>query len=283
MTPLSAPLETARKDGIQGHLGVLAATKIYKGSAVYSRQSGVGQGFAFTIDGTNTLLAGDRFEGIAHETVDNSAGSNGTLSVHIDKAGSFLLPFSDTFTGIETGAQVYQDNTSSNADVTITANAAAVQAVLGEVAEIVTTGAGTSTAYVRVKDSSGVSVAAAGVATNKNYKVSYDFSVQGGAIGSISLPVSIPSGVVILDGLLNVITPLTGSGATAAIQIEGANDVISAAAISGAPWSSSGLKDVVPAGTAATAIKTTTTRVVTLVVGTHALTAGKFDLYLRAA
>jgi hypothetical protein len=109
----------------------------------------------------------------------------------------------------------------------------------------------------------------------------YDFSVDGGAVGDITLRGdTIPSGAIVTDVLINVDTALTSGGsATVALKSEGAADLNSADAISGAPWSTTGAKrgDL----TATTApVKTTAARSVVATVGTAALTAGKFSVYV---
>lgn len=110
----------------------------------------------------------------------------------------------------------------------------------------------------------------------------YDFAVDGGAVGDIALRGDsvIPSGAIITDVLIHVDTALTSGGsATVAIKSEGAADLNAADAISGAPWSTTGAKrgDL----TATTApVKTTAARTVTATVGTAALTAGKFSVYV---
>ena len=114
-------------------------------------------------------------------------------------------------------------------------------------------------------------------------RASYSFAADGGAVGSINLLPSadIPAGAIILGGLVDVTTPPTSGGAaTLAVQVEAAGDMVAAAAVSGAPWSTTGRKSVVPAFTGATSVKTTAARNVVAVVGTAALTAGAFDVYL---
>lgn len=109
----------------------------------------------------------------------------------------------------------------------------------------------------------------------------YSFAAQGGAIGSIVLAgdSAIPSGATIVGGYLDVVTPPTSGGAaTIAIQVEGAGDVVAAAAVAGAPWSTTGRKSVVPAFTGATSVRTTAVRQVTAVVATAVLTAGAFNV-----
>jgi len=121
-----------------------------------------------------------------------------------------------------------------------------------------------------------------GISTDKYAKFTFDFAVQGGVVGTIALTgAKLPANAIIMDGIVDVVTPLTGATATAAVQVEGANDTVTAAAISGAPWSTTGRKDVVEAGTAATSVKVTTAKVPSIVIGTANLTAGKFNVYLR--
>lgn len=107
----------------------------------------------------------------------------------------------------------------------------------------------------------------------------YDFAIEGGVVGDITLRGdTIPSGAIITDALISVDTVLTSGGsATVAIKTEGAADVNSADAISGAPWSTTGAKrgDL----TATTApVRTTAARPIVATVGTAALTAGVFKV-----
>jgi hypothetical protein len=115
-------------------------------------------------------------------------------------------------------------------------------------------------------------------------KFSYDFAVQGGVLGDITLAgTPLPKNAVVWDGVVDVITPLTGgAGATAAVSTaQSANDLITAADITGAPWSTAGSKALTPVGTAAASIKMTADRAPKLVIGTGALTAGKFNLFIK--
>jgi hypothetical protein len=117
----------------------------------------------------------------------------------------------------------------------------------------------------------------------KEWKGSYDFAVDGGLVSTITLRSNdgeIPIGSVIEGGYADVVTPLASATGTGALQAEAANDIIAAAAAAGAPWSTAGRKSVIPSFTGATTVKTTAKRKPALVVGTAALTAGKFDLVL---
>lgn len=118
----------------------------------------------------------------------------------------------------------------------------------------------------------------------KTYVGEYDFAVDGGAVSTIVLRSKdgpIPSGSYILSGVLDILTLFTtGAAAVAALQVEAANDIVSSTIVSGAPYSTTGLKSIVPVGTGATAVKTTATRSPSIVIATGAVTAGKLRLVL---
>lgn len=110
----------------------------------------------------------------------------------------------------------------------------------------------------------------------------YDFSVDGGAVGAITISAEqIPAGAYITHGYVEVDTACTsGASGTLAISVEAANDIVNAAAVSGAPWSTTGFKSVIPVATGATAVKTTAARSIVATIGTGALTAGVVDVVL---
>jgi hypothetical protein len=119
----------------------------------------------------------------------------------------------------------------------------------------------------------------------KSAQGEYDFARDGGAVSTITLRAApgdgagneIPAGAVILGGYVEVDTELTSGGAaTVAVNSQAAGDLIAAAAVSGAPWSTTGRKSVTPAFTGATTVKTTATRRLAITIATAALTAGKF-------
>jgi hypothetical protein len=118
------------------------------------------------------------------------------------------------------------------------------------------------------------------------YRVTYDWAVDGGAISTITpaKTVTLPVNTIIYGGLLEVITAATVSGSvpTIAVQAQAANDLVSAANYNGAPWSTTGIKAIVPVMTAATAVQVTSTaKAVKVVIGTAAtLTALKFNVHL---
>ena len=113
-------------------------------------------------------------------------------------------------------------------------------------------------------------------------KAQYDFEVLGGEQSTISLGVALPDNAIVLDGIVEVVTVADSDGAaTVAVQIEGADDLIAATAFDGAPWSTTGLKAIIPDGTAAKALKLTAARNISVVIGTADLKAGKFNVWLR--
>lgn len=113
----------------------------------------------------------------------------------------------------------------------------------------------------------------------------YSFAVDAGAQGTIALmgATLVPSGSIILAGYIEVTTQLTSGGAaTIAVQVEGAGDIVAATAV--ASWTA-GRKNVLPAFTtgsvtAATSVKTTAARDISIVIATADLTAGVFKVVL---
>lgn len=119
----------------------------------------------------------------------------------------------------------------------------------------------------------------------KTYVGEYSFAVDGGAESTITLRSStgpLPVGSVVTGGYMDVTTALDSAGAaTGAVQVVAANDTINAAAFDGAPWSTTGRKDIIPDATGSTALKTTAAATSpALVIGGAALTAGVFKLVL---
>jgi hypothetical protein len=106
----------------------------------------------------------------------------------------------------------------------------------------------------------------------------YDFATDGGAVSTITLRGdSIPSGAYVVDAYAVVETAFTSGGAaTVAVTTgETAADLNSADAVSGAPWSTVGVKRLDALVGADKGIKTTAARTAQFTVATAALTAGK--------
>jgi hypothetical protein len=96
--------------------------------------------------------------------------------------------------------------------------------------------------------------------------------------------VTLPAYALVVGGFVDVNTAFTSAGGTAtiAISVEAANDIITAAAVSGAPWSTINRKAIVPKANTpeSTAVKASTAKEITCTVAVQALTAGKLTGYL---
>lgn len=111
----------------------------------------------------------------------------------------------------------------------------------------------------------------------------FDFAKLGGAVGAYGLGVRIPAGSVICNAFARVLTAGDSADdtATIAVHVEAANDIITAAAVSGAPWSTTGAKAGIPdLATVGDYKITTVEREVTVTIAVQALTAGKFDIFI---
>jgi hypothetical protein len=114
-----------------------------------------------------------------------------------------------------------------------------------------------------------------------------EFSATGGkAIGAHTLGLTIPKGSVITKAYYRVLTTFTSAtdAATIALSIVGANDVVSAVAISNGanPWDAGNFATIVTA-TVSTWLATTADSAVTATVAVEALTAGKLVLWVEWA
>lgn len=118
-------------------------------------------------------------------------------------------------------------------------------------------------------------------ATVRALRAEYDFAELGGAVGTIYLGKTLPPGAMVIAGNSYVITALTSDGAAeVGVDLEASDDIVANAAVSGAPWSTTGEKDVVPDGTGTAVVRTTDYRQLAIVITVAALTAGKFVVTL---
>src|SRR4051812_35667984 len=65
-------------------------------------------------------------------------------------------------------------------------------------------------------------------------RATYDFAVDGGAIGPHTLGVTLPVGAIVTGGFIDVITTCVTAGAdagTMAISLQAANDIVTATAV----------------------------------------------------
>ena len=111
----------------------------------------------------------------------------------------------------------------------------------------------------------------------------YDFAVHGGAVGDIATGCRVPNGAVIVNAFATVVTAATSTNSTATIAFKAnaANDIFTAAAVSGAPFSSTGQKLAIPDLATVADYKTMTAeRELTMSIAVEALTAGKINFYV---
>lgn len=117
-------------------------------------------------------------------------------------------------------------------------------------------------------------------------RLSYDFAVQGGAVGTVSLldengkPFLLPVGAIVTRSYIDVVTPATtsASGTIAISTGQTAADVLGATAAA----SFTGILEGVSTGTAANMKKiSTSAKTPVAVIATGALTAGKAYVFLE--
>lgn len=103
-------------------------------------------------------------------------------------------------------------------------------------------------------------------------------------IGYHPLGITMPDNAIITGGMIDVITGFADEdddSATLAFQAQGANDLVTATAISsGTSWDA-GIKDIIPDATGSTAVKMTAAKEVFMLVADDQLTAGKLMIYIR--
>jgi len=96
--------------------------------------------------------------------------------------------------------------------------------------------------------------------------------------------VILPIHAIVVGGFYDVNTAFTSAGSTAtiAIKVEGANDIVTATAVSNAIYGTIGRKAIVPKANTpeSTSVKATAAREITCTVAVEALTAGKLTGYL---
>lgn len=111
----------------------------------------------------------------------------------------------------------------------------------------------------------------------------YSFAVHGGGTGSYAIA-RLNAGARVVGGWANVAgTPTAVSGTpTIAVSIEAANDVITAASILGAPWSTVGKKAITPKVNTpeSTSILLTVDRDVVVEIASAAISTGILNVYL---
>lgn len=115
-------------------------------------------------------------------------------------------------------------------------------------------------------------------------RATYDFSVLGGAVGTVNLldpsgnAATLPDKAIVTQVYIDEVTNVTSGGsATIAIGLNTTTDLIGATAIA----SFTGIIAGTPTGTAATMVKATAARTITATIGTAAVTAGKLEVFIE--
>ena len=115
-------------------------------------------------------------------------------------------------------------------------------------------------------------------------RISYNFSSNGGAQGTVNLTGTIPNNSIIIGGFVDVTTSLASSSnsANCSLGIVNSGDLVSLIAINNgsSPWSI-GIKSIIPNGTGGNAIKLPSNKIVDFVISSEDLTVGTFDLWLE--
>ena len=102
-------------------------------------------------------------------------------------------------------------------------------------------------------------------------------------VAAHGLGVTIPANSIIVGGWVDVLeVPTSGGGATIAVHVKTANDIVTATAISSAPWKDKKPGAIIPKihTPESTGIKLAGAKEITVTVAAAALTAGKFIVYL---
>lgn len=112
-------------------------------------------------------------------------------------------------------------------------------------------------------------------------KIKYKVSKDGSVVGAIVVGANaLPPGAIVARGTLHIDEAFTATGlATTALGIEAADDVLAATAK--ASLTLNAMLNIVPVGTAATQIKTTVWRGVTVTTAVDVLLTGGFTLFLE--
>lgn len=117
-------------------------------------------------------------------------------------------------------------------------------------------------------------------------RVTFDAAIAGNqSVAAHPSAVTLPINAIVVGGFFDVNTAFHSAGGdagTIAISVEGANDIQTAAAVSGAPYSTIGRKAIVPKANTpeSTGVKATAARAITFTVAGQILSAGKLTLFL---
>jgi hypothetical protein len=134
-----------------------------------------------------------------------------------------------------------------------------------------------------VEESMLIAQSADGLHAKRIARATYDFAVDGGAVGSIGLGVSLPDNAIITRSWYTVLSSLTSADSTATVALsiptDDAAGIAAATALSANNYAA-GHHEGIQTGTAANfSEQTTAARELTLTIGVQDLTAGKLILF----
>lgn len=137
MAAKTAAHDTIRKEGAYVAYPIKAsAPKIWKGAPIFINSAG----HAYANDGTTlTITNGDMFVGVSDDTVDNSAGAAGDNYVRVWAEGIVAMPIAATAAQTDVGQNVYVNNATDDALVTLTSDTGNPQVTVGKIVEILST------------------------------------------------------------------------------------------------------------------------------------------------
>lgn len=112
----------------------------------------------------------------------------------------------------------------------------------------------------------------------RSLSVTYDFSINGGAVGVIPLSVSLPNKAIVTEVIRDEVTAATSTGSTGTILLgvptDGALEQTALTADGGSPSLASSGGTAVPK-------KMTAARVLQVTIATNPVTAGKITYYIK--
>jgi hypothetical protein len=120
-----------------------------------------------------------------------------------------------------------------------------------------------------------------GLGSLANAKMTYDFTVDGGAATSTIVPANsptLPSGAIILGGTVDVTVACVGAGSISLGTTAGSGVASLKAATAAATYAINTQQPIIPVFTAATYLKLTAAGRLSLTTSVGTITAGRFDV-----
>lgn len=222
--------------------------------------------------------------------VDEGDGGNGSTTTSVDFGPSVwdLVVDDNEGAGIAVGDDIYYHDTGTGTgSVNLNNSAANNDGYFGKALEAVSTNATTLIQVLHIPTVANIELAsgsADGVGVMRTARFTFDPTTNADerTVAAHTVGPIIPDNSLILGGGMEILTTFTSAddSATIAASVNGANDLVTATAISsGTFWDAVKYKGIVPTGLelagVATPIKLTADRQVTFTVGTQALTGGK--------